>query len=167
MLLAAGILGAAGIAGTITGAVQAGKQRKMMQAFLDKQTAENNAWYDQNYYGDYTQREDIQALMKNLRENMKRENTRTQSTAAVTGATPEMTTAVKENTNKVITDTYSRIGAMGQAYKDSIVDKYMAQKNSLAGQQMGMYDRRAQGAENLMSNSISGALSGLGTLFAN
>lgn len=161
-----GIMGAAGVAGSAIGAIGAGRKRRMMQGYLDKQNQENEAWYNQNYYSDYTQRSDVQALMKNLRDNMKRQNQQAQSTAAITGATPEMTTAVQENTNKVISDTYSRIGAMGQAYKDSIVDQYLKQKNQLAGTQMNFYDNRAKSYENLMSNSVSGALSGIGSILA-
>jgi len=166
-IVSGAILGAAGIAGTVIGAINAGKNRKLMQSYLDKQKSENQAWYDSNYNTDITNRSDIQALMKNLRDNMKRDTQRSASTAAITGATPEMQTTVKENANKVITDTYSRIGAMGQAYKDGITDKYMAQKNALSGQQMGMYERSAQSNENLMSNSISGTLAGITGLISN
>jgi hypothetical protein len=161
-----GIVGAAGVAGSVIGAIGAGRERRMMQEYLDKQNQENETWYNQNYYSDYTQRSDVQALMKTLRDNMKRQSQQAQSTAAITGATPEMTTAVQENTNKVISDTYSRIGAMGQAYKDSIVDQYLKQKNQLAGTQMSFYDNRAKSYENLMSNSVSGTLSGIGSILA-
>lgn len=166
-ILLGAIGGAVGIGGTIAGAIGAGKERRRMETFLTQQGSENQAWYDQNYHQDYTQRADTQALIKNMRENLKRDNRRTESTAAITGATPEATNLVKENSNKVISDTYSRINAMGQAYKDGITDKYMTRKSMLAGQQMGMMEGRANSYENLMSNSLSGITDIATSLIAN
>ena len=80
------------------------------------------------FHGDYTQRADTQALIKNMRDTMREQTKRTESTAAITGATPEMTNVAKENANKVISDTYSRVGAMGQQYKDKVQDRYMSRK---------------------------------------
>ena len=97
---------------------------------------------------------------------MKRQTQQAQSTAAITGATPESVSATQENANKVIADTYSRIGAMGQSYKDSVVDQYLNQKKALAGTQMSFYENRAKSYENLMSNSTSGMLSGIGSILS-
>lgn len=155
-----------GVTGGIVGAIGAGKQRRKMGDYLSRQEGENQSWYDKEYYGDYTQRADTQALMKNLRENMQRQTQQAESTAAITGATPEAQSTVKENANKVISDTYSKIGAMGQAYKDSIMDQYMKRKDMFAGQRMGMMEGSANSYENLMSNSIGGAMKGLGSIFA-
>ena len=86
---------------------------------------------------------------------------RTEATAAITGATPEMTNVAKENANKVISDTYSRVGAMGQQYKDRVQDRYMSRKQQLDAQEMEMMNQSAGSYDNLMSNSLSGMMSGV------
>jgi hypothetical protein len=161
MPIAAAITGVTGLAGTIYGGIKAGQERKKMEQYLQGQQTENDSWYNSNFHGDYLQRSDTQALMKNLRDNLKTQTKRTESTAAITGATPEAQSVAKENANRVITDTYSRLGAMGQQWKDRVTDRYLQRKDLFANQAMGMMEGSAQGYENLMSNSLSGMMSGL------
>jgi len=157
MGLSAGQWGAIGegVVGTVEsiyGLVNAGKKRKQMEQYLDQQDAENKAWYNENALSDYTQREDTQNLIRNLRENLDKRNQIASNTAVVTGATPEAQAVQKEQSNKVIADTYSNIGSMGQQYKDLITNRYLAMRNNLANQRMGMWGQQAQNYENLFSS---------------
>lgn len=160
-MIGAAISAGLGLAGTVMGGIKAGQERKRMQSYLSGMNADNEGWYNKEYYGDYTQRSDTQALIKNMRDTMREQTKRTESTAAITGATPEMTNVAKENANKVISDTYSRVGAMGQQYKDKVQDRYMSRKQQLNAQEMDMMNQSAGSYENLMSNSLSGMMSGV------
>jgi len=44
---------------------------------------------------------------------------------------------------------------MGQQWKDRISDQYLARKNSLANQRMGMMEETANSYENLMNNGLN------------
>jgi hypothetical protein len=156
-----GVMGAVGLGGSIYGAIQAGQERKRMDRFLSGMKADNQSWYDSNFYGSYIDRADTQQLIKSMREQMDRRSKIDQSTAAITGATPEATTVAKENANKVMTDTYSRVAALGQQYKDSVTDKYMNQKNALSQAELNAMDAKAQSYENIASNSMGSALQGI------
>ena len=160
-MIGAAISAGLGLAGTVFGGIKAGQERKRMASYLGGMNADNESWYNREFHGDYTQRADTQALIKNMRDTMREQTKRTESTAAITGATPEMTNVAKENANKVISDTYSRVGAMGQQYKDRVQDRYMSRKQQLDGHQMEMMNQSAGSYENLMSNSLSGMMSGV------
>ncbi len=155
---------------SLFGGNKASKERKRMERYLNQQDADNKAWYNANALGDYTQRADVQNLMRNLRENLSKQNKTAANMAVVTGATPEQQAVQKELSNKVIADTYSNIGAMGQQYKDRVTDQYLNRKNVLAQQRMGMMEQNAQSYENLMGNglnmlggSLGGLLGGMGS----
>lgn len=151
----AAIGGAIGLAGSLFGGNKAAKQRKKMERYLNQQDAENKAFYNANALSDYTQRSDTQNLMKQLRENLSRNNRRTENMAVVTGATPEQQAVAKEQSNKVISDTFSNIGAMGQQWKDQITNRYMARRENIANQRMGTMEGKAQSGENLQSSGLN------------
>lgn len=159
------IIGAAvGLGSAIFGGIKAGNQRRKMERYLNKQVADNQAWYNANYLSDYTQRADTQNLMKQLRENMKRQNKAAAGSAVVTGATVEQQAAQKENSNKVISDTFSNIGAMGQRWKDNISSQYLARKQNLDNMRMDMTGQSAASYDGLMGtglNILVGSLGGL------
>jgi len=144
--------GAVGTVESIYGLVNAGKKRKQMENYLNQQDTENKAWYNENAFSDYTQRADTQNLIRQLRNTLDRQNQISSNTAVVTGTTPEAQAVQKEQSNKVISDTYSNIGSMGQQYKDLITNRYLAMRNNIANQRMGMWGQQAQNYENLFSS---------------
>lgn len=163
-MIGAAIGAGAGLVGSIFGGNKAAKQRRKMRRYLNEQDAENTAQYNRDYYSDYTQRADAQNLMKQLRDNLSKNNKRSDNMAVVTGATPEQQAVQKEQSNKVISDTYSNIGAMGQQWKDQVSNRYLSRKQNIADQRMGIMNQNAQSHENLMStglNLFGGSISSL------
>jgi len=154
--LGAGIgQGVTGIITSLYAANNAGKTRKKMERYLDQQDTENQAWYNKDAYSDYTQRADTQNLMRQLRNTLDRQNQISSNTAVVTGATPEAQAAQKEQSNRVISDTYSNIGSMGQQYKDTITNRYLSMRNNYANQRMGMMEGTAQNYEQLLNAGLN------------
>lgn len=163
-MIGAAIGAGVGLIGSIFGGSKAAKQRQKMNRYLNEQDAENKAWYNANALSDYTQRADAQSLMGQLRNTLTKQNKVAANTAVVTGATPEQQAVQKEQSNKVISDTFSNLGAMGQQYKDRVTDRYLAQKTNLANQRMNMMEGQAGSYENLMGNGLnmlSGSIGGL------
>jgi hypothetical protein len=147
--------GTNGIIAGVFGAIKAGQQRRKMNRYLNQQDSENTAWYNANALSDYTQRADAQNLIKQLRENLNKNNKRAENMAVVTGATPEQAAVAKEQSNKAISDTYSNLGAMGQQWKDRVTDRYMNRRQDIANQRMGILSDKAQSYENLMQNGFN------------
>lgn len=162
----AAIGGAVGLVGSLFGGNKAAKQRKKMENYLNTQDAENKAWYNANALSDYTQRSDIQNLMKQLRDNLGKTNKRAENMAVVTGATPEQQAVQKEQSNKVISDTFANIGAQGQQFKDRVTDKYQARRENIANQRMNMMEGKAQSGENLQSNGLGMLSNAAGSLLS-
>ena len=163
-MIGAAIGAGLGLAGSLFGGYKAAKQRREINKRLNEQDAENTSFYNANALSDYTQRADSQNLLKQLRDNLTKQNKATANMAVVTGATPEQQAVAKEQSNKVISDTYSNLGAMGQQWKDRITDKYLARRENIANQRMGMMNDKAQSYENLMNtglNMIGGSIGGI------
>jgi hypothetical protein len=147
--------GVIGLGASLIGGNKAARQRKLMEGYLNRQDTENKAFYNANALSDYTQRTDVQNLMKQLRDNLGRQNKAAANTAIVTGATPEQQAVAKEQANKVISDTYANIGAMGQQWKDRVTDRYLSRRESIANQRMNIMQGKAQSGENLQSNGLN------------
>lgn len=150
-LVSAGI----GAVGSIYGAIKAGQERKKLEAYTNQQASENEAKYNRDYYGDYLQRTDSQAVLKQMRDQLQDQNRQAQSTAAITGATPEAQLAQMEASNDAVGNTMSKISAMGAAFKDSVDNRYMARKDAIMAQRQSMTEVAARSGETLLSNSLS------------
>jgi len=154
--LGAGAISAGiGAIGSLFGGNKAKKERKRMERYLNQQDAENTAWYNANYHSDYLQRDDTQNLIRNLRKELDRNNKILANSAVVTGATPEVEAAQKEQANRVISDVYSNIGALGQKWKDNISAAYLGRRADIAGMRMGQKEQQANRYDTLMNNSFN------------
>jgi hypothetical protein len=152
--------GVVGLGAGVFGGAQAARKRRRMEEYLTQDQADNTAWYNQNAFSDYTQRSDVQALMKNLRENMERRNRSAANMAVVTGATPELQAAQQEATNRAVSDAWAQLGAYGQQYKDRVTDQYFNRKDLYGNRLTGLWNQQATGYENLMNSGF--ALGGSG-----
>ena len=167
IIAAALISGVAGLASSLFGGSKEGKERRKMAQYLQQREADNKSWYNANALADYTNRSDVQNLIRVLRENLSKQNKATANSAVVTGATPEAQAVAKEQSNKVIADTYANIGAIGQQYKDRITDRYLAQKNYFDKMQFGMSEASATSYGNLMNNGLNIMAGSLGDIIRN
>jgi hypothetical protein len=147
--------GALGLGSSIFGAYKAAQERKKMEQYLGQQDSENKSWYNQNALSDYTQRADSQNLIRQLRENLDRNNRIANNVAVVTGATPEQQAVQKEQSNRIVSDTYGNLSSIGQQYKDRVTDRYLGMKNSIASQRMGVMNASAKNYETLFSNGLN------------
>lgn len=159
-----------GLGQSIYSGIKAGEERRKAEALQQKQMADNEAWYNNEYYTDYTKRADSQNLLKRLKETTDSNNKRAEMTAAITGATPESVQAQRDANNKVVTDTYANLAAMGAQHKDNVQQQYLARKdgynrnmyNTLLGNaasnEQGMYNGLRQ-----IGSGLTGALANYGT----
>jgi hypothetical protein len=141
---------------TVYGGVDSAKQRKKQQQLMNDQLAENQDFYNRNYYGSYLDRPDAQAVLRGFQDTLKRDGKAAESRAAITGATPEVAAARKEVANRSLADLYSNLGAQGAQYKDMIRQQYTNAKAGLVNGQVGFYGQSAQQGANLMTNGMKG-----------
>jgi hypothetical protein len=111
---------------------------------LEGQKADNQAWYDRRYNEDATQRADAQRMLTMTMDRMRRRNKAAAGTAAVMGSSPEAVAVEKEANAQAFADTASQIAAAGAARKDQVENQYLANKNALTQQQIGVQNQQAQ-----------------------
>lgn len=150
----AAVGGAVGLIGGIFGANKAAKQRRKIERYWDGQAGENEAWYQANANADYTQRADAQNLIRQMRENLGRQTQRTENMSVITGSTPEQEALQKENSTRAIADLYANIGVQGQQFKDRVTDRYLARKQDIGNQKMGIANAKANSYENVMTGGF-------------
>lgn len=149
--------------GGIAGGISASKTMKKVQASIDKRKEENQDWYDRRYNEDPTQRASAQRAITMVSDSIKQRNQAAAGTKAIMGGTDESVALAKEQNNKALADTTSQIAAQGDARKDEIEQRYMAQKDGLAQQEEQMLINKAQGTASAMQG-VSGAASDISSL---
>ena len=148
----------ASLAGAGYGAIKEGQQRKAMQRTMNQWNADNESLFNKDYYGDYTKRADVQSVIKNMRDEMKKQNTVAQNTAAVTGASPEAVNAQKERSNTAMSKLYSGLAAQGQQFKDRAQNRYEARKQQLsAASSTILSSRKSTNPSGAVENSTKSA----------
>ena len=149
------IQSAVGLGQSVYSGIKAGQDRKAGEAMQAKQEADNESWYNKEYYTDYTKRADSQNLLKRLKETTDTNNKQNEMTAAITGATDESVQAGRNANNKVVSDTFGNLAAMGARYKDNVMQTYMGRKDNLSRQAYNSLMQKAQSNETGMYNGIN------------
>lgn len=122
------ILAALSLAGAAAGALGAARENELARKITNRQMADNENAYKQDYFQDYTQRADVQSSMARMREMMRERADASRNTAAVMGSTPEVAVAEQKADNEVLGDTISNVAGQASAYKDNIRNRYLQQK---------------------------------------
>lgn len=138
------------------GAVQEGRKRREMASKMKGWNTENEAWYNKNYNQDYTQRADSQNVLRQMREEMDRQNKITANTAAISGSTNDAVLARKNQNNKTMASVFSNMAAQGARYKDNVDREYRYRKQNLQGMEYDELSQGAQSSNQLFQNGISG-----------
>ena len=154
----------AGILGSVMSSRTARKQQESQQTELDRQKAENAAWYNRRFYGDGTQRADVQRSLTRAQDTLRRNSRAASGQAAVTGASNATVAATKEANNQAYADMVSQAAATAEARKDAVEQGYLEQKRNLSKQQIEADANRANaqiGAINTAVQAVGTAAAGL------
>ena len=150
-----------GLGAGAAGAWRAGNERDKQRRLMERELDANTRWYNENALQDYTQRADVQALIRDMRENLYRNNRISANAAAVTGATPEQQAVMQQQANKAMSDVYSNIGRYGQQWKDGVTNRYFNRRDAYTNGRLGMLEANAASYENLMNSGFGSAAGSL------
>ena len=155
--LAGGVFPAAGMAlglGTqIFGAIKGSQAAKANQTLLDKQTADNESFYNNRVNQDFLGTNAAKGIFEKLRENTLQANKQIENKAAVTGGTAEAEIAAKGNVQENYNDSVGNLAQNATAYQSNAERTYMGQKNNLVNAQMQINEQKSENAANLASNA--------------
>ena len=138
------------------------EQKNALQALDSKQTQLDNL-FNSEYYGDYINRSDSQALLKNLRKQTQQLNQQTLTQSAVTGTTPEAIAAQQKNNAETIGNTYSAIAANGAQWKNNVLNNYINHSAAINDKRYNTY----MNASNMFRNASENALQNVGRRLEN
>ncbi len=139
------------------------KAQQIEQDNYNRQTADNQNWYDRNYNADATQRADTQRILNKTQDYLRRSNRAAQAAAAVGGLSEESVAAQKQANANAMADATSQIAVANEARKENIDNIYNERKNALgnAHAQFGV------ATENNRANNITQAAVGAAEAMGN
>lgn len=153
------------VGSSIYGAIKSSQANKRAERLLQNQRDENQRWYDQRMAEDYTQRTDVQNVLRKQRELLQEQYRRAQATNIVAGGTDESLALQKQAANEAMGETMANLAAQGADYKERVEEKYRATDAALNQQQIGIEQAKAKNiaeAAGQMGSAVGGLMSDLG-----
>lgn len=155
------IIGGALQAGSaIYGAIKSSQASKKAMQLLQNQRDENKKWYEQRMAEDYTQRADVQNVLRKQKDMLAEQYQRARATNAVAGGSDEALILQQREANETLGETTANIAAQSEAYKEGIENQYRQREAELAQQEIGNYQNQAQ-AISAAAGQVGSAVSGL------
>ena len=158
------ISAAVALGSSIYQGVRSAKAAKKRQQALDKQKAENEAWYQRRYNEDPTQRADAQRLLRLTEDKIRRSNEAAAGTQAVVGGSEASVAATKEANAKALSDTMSDIAAKNEERKDRVEERYLNRKQALDTEQINADQERADNETQAIASGMQGIGQAAGAL---
>lgn len=157
------IVGAAAqIGSSIYGAIKSSQANKRAEQLLKNQRDENQKWYDQKLAEDYTQRTDVQNVLRKQRELLQEQYQRARATNIVAGGTDESLALQKAAANEAMGETMADIAENAASYKEGVENQFLAQDAALNQQQIANEQAKARSIANA-AGQVGSAVSGLMT----
>lgn len=157
LIVAGALSAAASLANGIFGASSAAKQKREQEAAIQKQKAEERAFFQRRYNEDATQRADAQRLLTRANEMNKKRTQAAMGRKAVVGGTDASVEAMKQANAAQVSNAVSDIAARADAKKDALEDAHRSRMSNLDAQETAI---RAS-AEAAKRNATAQAATGL------
>lgn len=158
------IIGAAAQVGSsIYGAIKSSQANKRAEQLLKNQRDENKKWYDQKMAEDYTQRTDVQNVLRKQRELLQEQYQRARATNLVAGGTDESLALQQAAANETMGETMANIAENASSYKEGIENKYRENEAAFAQQEITNEKAKAQSiatAAGQVGSAVSGLMTG-------
>ena len=159
-----GLIGAGiGLGSSIFGGIKAARAARDQKEAIDRMNADNEAWYNRNYYANYMDSTEARAAMKRVEDTLRRRSQQTSAQAAVSGATPEQVVAQQQADSRVVGDVATNLASQSTAIKRQVDAQNQANKNAINRMRMEQMalDESGAGAAmqsgiNLIGNSLNG-----------
>ena len=141
-----------GLGTSIYGNIKAGKESRAMNKMIKRKKRDLDSYYKGELAKNTLDTEFAKSSMKKIREQLDERRKRSDSTAAITGASDEAKVAEKANDSKSISDAVTSLAQYGSQRKDALRREYMGRKDELFAARMGVSQGRVQSALNLSNN---------------
>ena len=158
------ILGAAtSIGSSIYGAIKSSEANKRAESMIQNQKVKNQKWYDQKMNADYTQRPDVQNVLRKQRELLQEQYKAARARNLVAGGTDESLALQQAQANEALSNTMGDIAGQAANYKEGIEQQYLAGDASLTQQLVANEQNKANSiakAAGQVGSAVSGLVQG-------
>lgn len=158
------IIGAAAqTASAIGGAIASSVANKKAREMIGTLRQEKQKWYDQQMAQDYTQRLDVQNILRKQRELLQEQYQRSRATNLVAGGTDESLALQQASANNTMGDTMADIASQASSYKEGVEQQHRADMDAIAQQEIALQQQKAQNiasAAGQMGSAVSGLMTG-------
>lgn len=151
------------IGSSIYGAIKSSQANKRAEALLQNQRDDNRRWYEQRMAEDYTQRADVQNVLRKQRDLLQEQYQRARATNVVAGGTDESLALQQAQANETMGETMANVASQAADYKDAVEQQYRSNEAALNQQQIGIEQQKAQNiaqAAGQMGSAVSGLVQG-------
>lgn len=148
---------------SIYGAIKSSQANKRAEQLIKTQRDENRKWYEQKMAEDYTQRADVQNVLRKQKELFYDQYKRSRATNLVAGGTDESLALQQAQANEAMGETMADVAAQSTTYKEGIENQYRAQDAALNQQMVAIEQKRADEiakAAGQAGQAVSGLMSG-------
>lgn len=148
---------------SIYGAVKSSQANKRAEDLIRSQRDENRKWYEEKMSEDYTQRADVQNILRKQRDLFDEQYKRARATNLVAGGTDESLALQQAQANEAMGETMSNIAAQSTSYKEAVENQYRNQDAALNQQQAQLEQNKANAiasAAGQMGSAVSGLVQG-------
>ncbi len=154
------------LAASAFGLSQSAKLNRQRQEAINKRRTMNDAWFNKEYYGDYYGRPEVKSTLQLIKDRIKDQQTKTASTAAITGATDESQLAAQQAQEEGYNETVKGLAGNIQAQKEAARREKVEQDMVLDQEQAQLDTEKGQSNANLLNNAVSLGTTVLGTDFS-
>ena len=135
------------IGGAAASAIAGARSYRNQMKNLRQQQRENQNWYDRRYNENATERADSVALNEQAKQHFAEAMAQHQGTAAVMGGTNAQLAAEKNAEAAGYANIQAQRQQMADTRKDTIENKYLANKSSIQNKMLEMEQQRANGIQ--------------------
>lgn len=153
------------LAASAFGLGKSAKLNRERQKRINDRRTMSDAWFNQEYYRDLTQNPAARSALQLIKDKIKENQTKTASTAAITGATDESQLAAQAVQENAFDETVKGLAENEQARKDTVRAEKVQQDNILDQQQSQIDAEKFQSNANLLNNAVSLGQTALGANF--
>lgn len=149
-IIGGGIKAVVGIAGGIA----AGHAMRNAMRDVNRQKQEEQSLFERNYNQDYLQRSDVQRLLNQTEESIRKRNRESAARDAIMGGSGEASASAMEANAQAMADAAGTINAQSDAYKQRLMSQHQSQQN--------MYNQQLQNLKVAKGKAIEQAAGAVG-----
>lgn len=156
--IGAGVSLASALGNAIAGSIK----NKKAQRELESQKEKNDKYHNNVMLSDYTNRSDVQAVLKKQKELLDAQYNRTAKTNAIAGGTDEAAAMQRDSANQSLSDSMTNIAANAAAYKDAEQARYMQSDAAISQQKANLAQSQANNIAQAAGQGVSAGLNMIG-----